>query len=382
MGGDDSELRVVPVTLELQGEILARPIVNASGQVLLAAGVELTRPLIESLLVHGVTRVAVRDWLLDDVEIDDAICEETRARATRHIARVMRMAAAGQPADIKQLEVSVRAIVSELGASENVWLSLSALRYHDDYTSVHSVNVCILSVLMAMELGYQRAELVELGLGAMLHDLGKIRIPREILGKQGPLKGEEWKKVQAHPWEGYNLLVRHVGVSYVAAHAALDHHERWNGTGYPRGLEGKVIPLIGRIVAIADVYDAITTDRAYRRRIPSHLALQHLLAKVGVLYDSRLVESFCRRVVPYPVGTVVRLDTGVLAVVVAHNPRDGWRPRVRVLSDPGLQPAPPQEIELADFPDLGIAEVLEDYPPVFKKRLSQRTAATRSVSPT
>lgn len=358
---------MVPLTEDLEGQTLARPVCTAAGQVLVAAGVTLTRPLIAKLRERGFTRVVVRDWLLDDVEIDDALCEETRAMATCAVHAVMQEVARGGVPEVARVVEVVRAVISELQQSRNVLFSLSALRCHDDYTSVHSVNVCVLACVLGMALGFSDGELIEVGLGAILHDLGKIRVPREVLGKPGPLGQEEWACVRDHPREGYFLMVRHVGSSYLAAHAALDHHERLDGSGYPRALVGRAITLIGRMVAIADVFDAMTTDRVYRRRVPPHIGLRHLREGGGRLYDPFLVEQFCQRLVPYPVGTLVRLSTGELAAVVACQPDRPWAPRVRVLSDPQLCPRAPDEMELADHPEVQIVQVLEDYPRRFRQ---------------
>ncbi|MEW6545401.1 MAG: HD-GYP domain-containing protein [Bacillota bacterium] len=360
-------MRVVALSDELEGEVLARSVCTASGQVLVGAGVALTRSLIARLRERGFTRVVIRDWLLDDVEIDDAICEETRTMATRAVHSVLEGVVHGQEPDLGRVAEVVRRVIWELRESSNVVLSLSALRCHDDYTCVHSVNVCILAGVLGIALGMSDCELTDLGMGAILHDLGKIRISREILGKPGALGQDEWALVRAHPMEGYRLMVRYVRASYLAAHAALDHHERMNGSGYPQGLAGREITLVGRVVAIADVFDAMTSDRVYRRGVPPHAGLVHLREGRGELYDASLVDRFCQRIAPYPIGTVVKLSTGELGAVVAYTPASQWLPRVRLFSDPELRPVPPQEIELAAHPDVTIAGVLDDYPPSFKQ---------------
>lgn len=362
-------MRIVPLTDSLEGEVLARSIHTAGGQTLVAAGVTLTGPLITALKNRGLTRVAIRDWLLDDVEIDDAICEETRGQATRTVSATLKRISSGQMADIDQLTTVVDTIIKEVQSRPNAVFSLSALRCHDDYTFVHSVNVCVLSAITGLAVGHRRDQLVELGLGAMLHDLGKIRIPQRTLGKPGPLDEVEWKQVQNHPVEGYHLLVRHVGASYVASHAALDHHERLNGSGYPRSVKGEDITLVGRLVAIADVYDAVTSDRAYRSRMPSNVAIQYLESTKGILFDAELVDLFRQRIALYPLGTVTRLNTGAVAVVIGNRASQQERPQIRIITDEHLHLIPPRDLALVDHPELEITEVLEDYPPQVKRQL-------------
>ncbi|MDI6893078.1 MAG: HD-GYP domain-containing protein [Bacillota bacterium] len=362
-------MRVAALSEELEGEVVARPVCTASGQVLVGAGVTLTRSLIARLSERGFTRVAIRDWLLDDVAIDDAVCEETRAMATRAVYTVLEGVARGERPDPGKVAEVVRAVIWELRQSADVVLSLSALRCHDDYTCVHSVNVCILAGVLGIAMGLPDGELTDLALGAILHDLGKIRVPRPMLGKPGPLGEEEWVQVKAHPMEGYHLMVRCVGSGYLAAHAALDHHERLNGSGYPRGLTGREITLIGRMVAIADVFDAMTSDRVYRCRVPPHLCLAHLREQRGELYDASLVDRFCERIAPYPVGSLVRLSTGELAAVVGCEAGNLSSPRVRLVSDSEFRPITPREIDLAAVPGVTVVEALDDYPHAFRQRI-------------
>lgn len=371
-------MRVAPLNDDLEGETLARAICTATGQLLVGEGVVLTRSLIRRLRERGFTRVAVRDPLFEGVEVDDAVCEETRTMAARAVHTVLERVTRGEEPEGGRVAEVVRAVMWELRQSPRVVLSLSALRSHDQYTCVHSVNVCILAGVLGIALDLSDDELADVGLGAILHDLGKIRVSAETLAKPGPLAEAEWGQVRAHPVEGYLLMIRKVGASYLAAHAALDHHERMDGSGYPRGLAGREITLIGRMVAVADVFDAMTSDRVYRERVPPHLCLAHLREQAGRLYDASLVMRFCDRIAPYPVGSLVRLSTGELAAVVACQAAHPSAPRVRVVSDPELRPVAPWEIDLASAPGITVTEVLDDYPPPFRRRLLRSQACPAS----
>jgi putative nucleotidyltransferase with HDIG domain len=166
-----------------------------------------------------------------------------------------------------------------------------ALDLRDRETEGHTQRVTELTLKVAQKLGFNDDELVHIRRGALLHDMGKMAIPDEILQKPGPLNEAEWEKMRRHPIYAYEMLSP---ISYL--HAALDipysHHERWDGSGYPRGLKGRDIPISARLFAIVDVWDALSTDRPYRKRLPRYEVIKYLKEKSGQLFDAELVEVF------------------------------------------------------------------------------------------
>ena len=189
-----------------------------------------------------------------------------------------------------------------------------------------------------------------LGLGLVLHDVGKLTIPHEILHKPGALTSREWEIMKTHPRAGRELLAD-APISPLALSIVLRHHERWNGTGYPDRLRGEEIHEMSRIAAVADVYDAVTSERVYAPAQPAHAGVRVIRDGSGTAFDPDVVEAFVRLVAPFPPGTEVQLDDGRRAIVVSVPTADLNRPLVRVVFGSGA----PYEIDLLHTPELAIA---------------------------
>jgi HD-GYP domain-containing protein (c-di-GMP phosphodiesterase class II) len=170
--------------------------------------------------------------------------------------------------------------------------------------------------MTGISLEYDELKLRDLGVGALLHDIGKIEIDPEILNKSGRLLPEEAVEIKGHPIKGFEILRKNPDISLISAHCAYQHHERFDGSGYPRRLNGEQIHEFAHIVAIADVYDALTSDVSYRRAVPVYEAIAIILKASGTLFDENLVNYFIENIAIYPIGTVVRLNTNQIGVVV------------------------------------------------------------------
>jgi HD-GYP domain-containing protein (c-di-GMP phosphodiesterase class II) len=247
----------------------------------------------------------------------------------------------------REFRAAFEDILYDLQSNKQVMVQLSNIYSTDNYLYAHSVNVGIYSAALGMALGLNRDQLLDLGIGAMLHDIGKTQIPLEILNKPGKLTDEEYTMMKDHSMLGYEMLKEHPDIPLISAHCALQHHERLDGTGYPRRLKGSEIHLFGQIVGIADVYDALTTNRVYRQAYLPHEALELLFTSTGQ-FDSELIRKFRDNVAIYPLGLTVTLNTGEVAVVVDINTKFPHRPILRVLKDGGgTDVLVPYEVDLS-----------------------------------
>jgi HD-GYP domain-containing protein (c-di-GMP phosphodiesterase class II) len=256
--------------------------------------------------------------------------------ATKDVIGSVRM---GQSPNLKKIKRVVQGIVDQILNEETSLIGLTTLRDYDEYTFVHSVNVCIFSVALGRKIGLGRRQLYELGVAALLHDIGKARIPLDVITKPGGLTEEEWLQVRAHPWLGSLTLFGMRGQSdlpYRAIVVAHEHHMKTDLTGYPRPVRPREMNIYSRIVAVADGFDAATTRRSYQAEPFSPAdVLNEMRVNPRRGMDPVIVKAFISMVGHYPVGTLVILDTFELAVVHAANPLPEAisRPTVRIVSD-------------------------------------------------
>jgi len=240
----------------------------------------------------------------------------------------------GKVFDVEPLQHMVSNMLDNLFRDPAAVLGLTAIKGHDDYTLNHSINVCILSLSLGASLGLDNASLRSLGLSALLYDLGKVRIPEDILNKQGPLTTDEWHVVKSHTKEGADLLKRIQLVDEMPMVVAYEHHQRHDLQGYPEPQTDQEQHLYSKIVALCDAYDAMTTRRPFRREIRPDKALAVLMQGRGKAYDPALTKSLVAMLGIYPMGAVFRLDDQSTAVVFRVNTDDLLHPRVKLLSDP------------------------------------------------
>lgn len=334
-------MRLVSTTSCPEGSKLAKPIFNEQGLVLLGEHVELTLAILRRLDQYGISHVYIHDGRTDDIVVEDAISEETRKRAVQEIRSNFKqlMDQKGKQHGLnvvrlgKQFKDLVNLIVDDLGRNPQAMLMLTDMSVKDHYLFQHSLNVCLYSTILGMAHGYTKDELGVLSLGALLHDIGKTQVPDNVLLKPGRLNLEEFDIIKRHTVDGFKLLKDIPNVPLLSAHCALQHHERLDGSGYPRGIAGAEIHDYAQWIGLADTYDAMTTNRVYRRSMLPHEAMETIYSGAGVLFDQKKIEVFRDRVAIYPIGQSIMLNTGEMGVVVDLNGAYAHRPIVRVLRD-------------------------------------------------
>src|SRR3954447_17405789 len=344
-------MRLLPIT-RAHGFQLARdiPAADPRQMPLLRAGAKLTDGYIKALGDVGVHAIWVHDPLTEGIEPKDLVPPHVREQAARQVNDALDKA--GREFDRRAVlsrdtRVDLAAIVDMLvkAVAENgdTALVLSDLATADAYNHQHSIDVCALGILLGRTLflrdglvdfkGRRRVDGInrrvhQLGLGLLLHDVGKIAVPGYILNKPGKLTADETEVMRTHPEIGAQMLQSSFYSPLVRA-VVREHHERWDGKGYGRGLAGAGINQLARIAAVADVYDAVTSERPYKAAQPPHIGVKVILEGSGTAFDPEVVEVFRRLVLPYPVGTELRLADGNTGVVAAVQPDDPHRPLVR-----------------------------------------------------
>lgn len=232
---------------------------------------------------------------------------------------------------------TVKGIIEKLlnAAVENkdILTNLTSVKNYDNYLLAHSINVCILSIVLGYSMGMTRNELFELGEAALLHDIGMAKVPWHIWNKKGTLSDDEFLQVQKHTLHGADILLSVKGISPQAQVVAYQHHERMDGSGYPKGVKDHRIHEYSRIVAVVDVFEAMTSPRKYREKIFGNKALSYILTRIKTKFDEDVVRAFVRHLSLFPIGSLLRLNTGEVALVVSSNPDHPLRPTVKVIKD-------------------------------------------------
>lgn len=280
----------------------------------------------------GIASVYVKDIL--GIESTHGIVEEkTLANANKVLRDTFKSLAASGRLNLKAIKFQIDNIIDELLQNKSLTIGLEDIRDYDSYTYQHSVSVCILALIIGIRKGYNREKLRTLGIGAILHDIGKITVPQKILNKTGSLDNFEWEIIKKHPWEGFNIIKNSQEVSLFSAHIALQHHEHLNGSGYPQGLTGGKIHELAQIVAVADIFDALVSDRPYRMGYSNDEALQILYDESKTKINIEYIDLLAEHIIPYPPGTLVVLSTGDIAIVAGENPDNLSKPKIKLLLD-------------------------------------------------
>lgn len=303
-------------------------------------------PIDKKMQVHADIRSDSRA-ILEQAGVSEALSEEVRAVATKKVREVFEACRYLTKIDFDAANDLVANLVRRAGTLSDAAFKLDELKELDDYTYLHSVNVCALGVTVFRDLASGEEELQQLGLGLLLHDIGKSKIDLRILQKPDLLTPDEELTMRKHVVFGHNLLKNSKDLSPAAKNIVLNHHERVNGSGYVNGLRERDLSLFDMAAAICDVFDAVTTNRVYRDAIDVHRAVSLIIQGSSTLFAPRMVNHFLQQIGRFPVGTFVQLSTGEVAVVSRINRRAQARPTVKVVySADGSRLPEPREIDL------------------------------------
>lgn len=330
------------------GMILEQTIADRADRVLIARGTVLDEYHIDSMKKMGITGVYIRTGVIEEKHEEnepvitaqvqqqiDKVKIEDRARV--HLSEsVKKRVVEGvqylyQDTESTGFVDMTRSITDDLMKAiednEAIAVDISALKVSDEYTFKHSVDVATMSMIVSRQYGLPDEQIYEIGISGLLHDIGKSKIPNEILNKAGKLTDEEFALIKQHSLLGYQILKDKPELSNAIKLGVLQHHEKINGSGYPMGATEDKIHIFAKIIAVADIYDALVTERPYKKAFTPRDAVEMIMAMTGEL-DLKVMQSFLESVILYPVGTNVDLSNGEKAKVVANNPKYVLRPTV------------------------------------------------------
>ncbi|MBS4099603.1 MAG: HD-GYP domain-containing protein [Sulfuricella sp.] len=282
------------------------------------------------------------------IEEEIVVAREVHHEANKVVHTILSDVRLGKQIEVERMEPVVERITDSIFRNKDALTSLGRIKRKDDYTFQHSVSVCTLLVSFAHAMGFAREVVLEMGLGGLLHDTGKMRVPDSVLNKPGALTDAEFLVMKSHAAIGRDILRETPGISETAILVAGQHHERFDGTGYPDKLKGSEISEVGQMASIVDVYDALTSNRVYHKGMEPTDALKKLFEWSKFHFNEELVQQFIRVIGIYPTGSLVSLESGLLAVVVKPGEQSLLKPLVRIIFDPRTGFVSPRDVDLAD----------------------------------
>lgn len=336
-------MRFVPAFCVREGMVLAKNLYGKSGELMLSEGNIITNTYFDSINRLQYNGIYINDDISNNIEIKNVIDDNLRIESVKKIKEIFIYPEKNKPLTTKHvnsLKTQIDEIVDELLENQSLMVNMVDLKFFDDYTYFHSVNVTVLSIIIGISLQLNRKELFELGLGALLHDIGKVFVKKEVLNKNGKLTQEEFEEVKMHSVFGYQYLKKEFEIPVKTFLAVLSHHEKFTGGGYPEGTSGEKISLFGRIINIADVYDALISDRPYRLGLLPSEAMEYIMGGSGSLFDPKLVQVFAKKVAPYPIGSCVVLSNNNIGIILENYEECCMRPLVRVFEHDGKKIEP------------------------------------------
>ncbi|KGM97160.1 diguanylate cyclase [Clostridium novyi A str. 4552] len=328
-------MRKISISQIKDGQMLAKSIYDASGRLLLSKGTKLKPGYKMRLTNIGLFSVFIDDEFSKDIEMDEIISEKTREETKAVLKNEFDKFISNQNYSSKEIFKVVNNIIELILSREEVMVNICDIKSKDKYLYEHSINVCLLSLILGIYLNYSENRLKELAIGALLHDIGKLLTPKDVVEKfrNGNLSKEEFEIFKSHTIDGYEIINQKEDISYISKAIILMHHEHCDGTGFPLGLTDEQLHETVKIVSICNTFDNLVSDFSGYTKIEVYKALEYLIAMSETLFDKKLVNAFIKNIAAYPSGTIVKLNTGDSAIVLKQNTSLPLRPIVNIIFD-------------------------------------------------
>ncbi len=326
-------MRYVPTEQLKRGMVMAQDLYDATGRKLLAKATKLTKENIAYIDFIGTAGLYIEDKLTKDISMREVVSPEVRSEAVSLIQDVFSKTSedsALQPEE-RLIRLVVENVVEDVLADEDVMYNMVDIKTYDDYTYFHSMNVGILAGILGAKMELQEDELSDLVTAAFLHDIGKAFVLPQLVNARRRLTPEEQEEMKKHAWAGYEYLQREFSFSERVNLAVYQHHEWYNGQGYPQRLKGKELIRNARILRVADLYDTMTSKRPYRPAYQPADVMEYIMARTGLEFDPQVVKIMSSQLCIYPLGSEVVLSNGEHAIVVENHPGFIGRPTVRLM---------------------------------------------------
>ncbi|KYH31568.1 cyclic di-GMP phosphodiesterase response regulator RpfG [Clostridium tepidiprofundi DSM 19306] len=350
-------MRLTLVSNLVGNEILAKNIITEDGKLLLKHGERVNQEHISNLKKYKIFFVYIEDEDLEDI-YEDTYLNSLKETALKSMPDIFNNLLTGNTEFINEALVSVYELIDYISGEDTINTNLYEVKNYDNYTYIHCLDTCIMSTFLGARLHYDKENLRNLALAALFHDIGKTKISSSIINKKGLLTKNEFDIIKLHPFYSKEIISKIPSIPACVIDGVAQHHEKFDGTGYPFRISGNEISEYARLISICDVFTAVSSNRNYRNRFDPYEAYELILSSSSTYFDPKLVELFKNTFSVYPLGSCLKLSNGIEGFVVKQNPGFPDRPVLRVIYDINKHKITPYEINLLKNTNITVISVL------------------------
>ncbi|WP_026882418.1 HD-GYP domain-containing protein [Clostridium akagii] len=339
-------------------DVVAKDILSGEGKTLIKQGIKITRQSIKFLRENLILYIYIEDEALNDIQTDPVL-DNLKQKTLAKLPRIFGSIYTGNYTDARQDLESVDELINHIFEKKWVNTNMYEIKTYDNYTYIHCLDTSIMVAFIGLEMKYEKSKLRDLCIAAILHDIGKIKIPNNILNKKSKLTDEEFELIKMHSVYGKEILEKVPFCTESIIQGVYQHHERIDGKGYPTRTYDDEIGEFAKIISICDVFTAVSANRSYRQRFSPNDAYELILAGSGTKFDEGMVQKFRNVFFIYPLGACVKLTNGVEGYVVRQNKFFADRPVVRIIYDVNTQQKVDiYEINLLEHPNIAVESII------------------------